>query len=145
MADNDGSGGLSRSEFKLCPLSMMGWRCNGCNVIFDTFLDEGYRCENCYCRPDRALDDACTDLCSTCMSQGKGCEKHGTLGMKPSSSISDDTHVNLYPTHPIQFALHTASGGKPLTCMCCGETHDIVLSYLDPDNMDFHMRPVRGK
>ena len=29
-----------------------------------------------------------------------------------------------------------------LSCMCCGESHTIVLSYLRPDLQDLHMRPV---
>ena len=145
MMDVDGSGGISGSEIKLFLIGMMDATCSGCAKAIQPLLDEGYRCQSCYIGTDRAPLGEGTDLCSTCTSQGKGCQRHGTGFMKPSSSVSDGTLANRHPVHHIQYALDTLSGGKSLTCMSCGEAHDIVLSYLDPEEMDFHMRPMRGK
>ena len=145
MIDADGSGGIAGSEVKLFLICALLHTCDECAKAIHPFVDEGYRCEACYTGARCAPLGEGTDLCSTCMGQGKGCAHHGTLFMKASSSVSDGTTGNRYPAHPIQRSLDVLSGNKSLTCMSCGEAHDIVLSYLEPGEMDFHMLPVQGK
>jgi hypothetical protein len=108
-------------------------------------VDEGYRCSECY-TAGADLNGKETDFCSKCHLQfHMHCAKHRKAQIASSSAISDGRVKNHYPVHYIQLGLELFMGlGRSLTCMSCGEDHDIVLSYLNPMEMDLHMRPVRG-
>lgn len=115
--------------------------CNCCDAVLDPLSDEGYRCELCYADTS-ALEQHgdVTDLCSSCMTtKAPDCKQHGPAHIKPSSVVAPW----LPAVFPVQLAIPNGVHGVP--CKCCGEWHDLVLSYLNPDSMDLHMRPDKGR
>jgi hypothetical protein len=149
--DADGSGKLSKQEAMLAFYNLfmtVGARCDNCSTSISPWEDVGYCCKTC--RSDPASHDTPEhwfDLCSSChTSKAAVCSKH------PDSEIVSASTVPPRPgsaTH----ALITAPGlnddpsapEHSVCCLCCGEAHTIVLSYLRPDLQDLHMRPLTNK
>jgi len=145
--DADGSGKLSKQEamvaFYNIVMTLM-IRCGACKTSISPWTDVGYCCKDCRTDPTcQDTPETWFDLCSSCHSS-KVCPKHSlcstivpasTVRARPESAphvllaapgLNDDPDA---PEHSIP-------------CLCCGEVHTIVLSYLRSDLQDLHMRPI---
>jgi hypothetical protein len=97
------------------------------------------------------------DICSSCYKGGQGpgvsCKSHG-----PGSVVRiEELHRALGTpaaallSNPLAEAAAAADVSGPgvqgfdphgFECLCCGEVHTVVLSYLRPELLDLHIRPV---
>lgn len=79
-----------------------------------------------------------TFLCRKChVEKQKGCARHGTASML----ASHDRRLKRCVPAPAVMVIPGAEDNMH-TCLCCGETHSLVVSYLRPHLKDLHMRPV---
>lgn len=149
--DADGSGKLSKQEAMLAFYNLfmtVGARCDNCSTSISPWEDVGYCCKTC--RSDPATNDAPEhwfDLCTSChASKAAVCSKH------PGSEVVQTSTVCPRPGSAGHVVI-TAPGlnddpaapEHSVPCLCCGEAHTIVLSYLRPDLQDLHMRPLTTK
>lgn len=142
MADVDGCGALStvyEAPVFLAVISKVRV-CECCCKCIDPIADSGYSCELCYSSNSTGWDKKGFDLCIDCLNRPgqPGCRPHGRSGLKHTSLVPRAGP----PVLPLQLCI--TAGEYGVRCKCCGEWHDIVLSYLNPGQRDLHMRPDTG-
>ena len=82
-----------------------------------------------------------TFLCQRChIEERRGCPRHGTQKM----IASHERRLKLAVPAPAVLVIPGREDNMH-KCLCCGEKHSLVVSYLRPHLKDLHMRPVMVK
>jgi hypothetical protein len=96
------------------------------------------------------------DVCSSCYNTGYGpgatCKSHGPGFVVRIEELHRalGTPAAALLSNPLAEAAAEVLGPEGVEgfdphgfeCLCCGEVHTVVLSYLRPELLDLHIRPV---
>ncbi|KAF6255355.1 hypothetical protein COO60DRAFT_1641618 [Scenedesmus sp. NREL 46B-D3] len=162
--DTDGSGSISLDEALLMFHNVHSTSrfCNCCTGNLSALEDAGLACSKCYEEMQLGLkqDGSTWDVCSKCYDGGRGpgvhCGTHGAgsvvrieelhraLGTPAAALLSNPLAEAATDGGALGCAAAGPSGYDPhgFACLCCGEVHSVVLSYLRPELLDLHVRPV---
>ncbi|WIA41615.1 hypothetical protein OEZ86_008975 [Tetradesmus obliquus] len=167
--DSDGSGSIDLDEALLMIHNVHSTSrfCDCCSSNLSPLEDGGYCCSKCYEEMQLGLrvDGSTWDICSKCYKGGSGpgacCKIHATGfivhiedlyqaleapgAVLLSNPMADaDAAESAGPDGVVSNSVTNSvtNNSQGFKCLCCGEVHDVVLSYLRPELIDLHMRPV---